>query len=89
MKCDVCQAEMKKSTTEMDVSVKGKTIKVVNVPALLCPECQALVVKDSIKKRAQAYAKDCKKKETLDFAKAEAAAATANAALASAVTVVI
>ncbi len=87
MKCDICKVEMKKSITEMNVLVKGKTIKVVNIPSLLCPECNALVVKDSIGKKVQKYAKGCKL-DTLDYAKVEAEVTASLAALASATTVV-
>ncbi len=79
MKCEKCQAKMNGTKTEIDISIKGKSIKAVNVPALFCPECNDLVVKDSVKKRATSYAKHCKD-DTFDFAKEEAAVAAGTTA---------
>ncbi len=79
MKCEKCQAKMNGTKTEIDISIKGKSIKAVNVPALLCPECNNLVVKDSVKKRAKSYAKHCKG-DTFDFEKEEAAVVAGTAA---------
>ncbi len=72
MKCEKCKAKMNGTKTEIAISIKEKTIKAINVPALLCPECNNLVVTDSVNKRATSYAKHCKG-DTFDFVKEEAA----------------
>lgn len=84
MKCEKCQAKMNSTKTELDISVKGKSIKAVNVPSMTCPECNNLVVKDSVNKTALSYAKHCKG-DTFDYEKEESAAAIAAAAAASVV----
>jgi|GEM_PF-3374088 len=60
MICDVCKTEMNDATTEMEVSIKGKMIKVINVPSLICPQCKKLVVESLVEKVAQKCAKHCK-----------------------------
>lgn len=66
MVCDVCKTEMNDSTTEMEVSVKGKMIKVVNVPSVICPKCNKLMVEDIVEKVVQKCAKHCKD-DTFDY----------------------
>jgi len=68
MICDICKVEMNDSTTDMDVSIKERMIKVVNVPALVCPKCNRLVVEELVDKLVHKIAKHCKD-ETLDYPK--------------------
>jgi len=67
MICDVCKAEMVDSTTEKEVSGDGKTFKVTNVPALICPSCGKVVVEDIVEKMISKFAKRSKDGDTLDF----------------------
>ena len=67
MVCDVCKTEMNDTTTEMEVSVKGKRIKAINVPSLICPKCNKLVVESLVEKVVQKCAKHCKD-DTFDYA---------------------
>ena len=66
MVCDICKVEMNDSVTEMEFSVKKRTVKAVNVPALVCPTCNKLVVEELVEKLAHKVAKHCKE-ETFDY----------------------
>jgi YgiT-type zinc finger domain-containing protein len=70
MKCDVCNTKMNNSTTETEISIDGKMIRAVNVPSLICPECNKLVIEDSVSKQVRAYAERCKG-DTFDYKKEE------------------
>jgi len=68
MVCDVCKVEMNDTTTEMEVSVKGRKVKALNIPATVCPKCNKLVVEELAEKLVQKAAKHCKA-ETFDYPK--------------------
>lgn len=38
MNCDSCKTNMNDTTTEMEISNKGRTIKAINVPVFSCPD---------------------------------------------------
>jgi YgiT-type zinc finger domain-containing protein len=60
MLCDVCQVEMNDSTTEMEVSIKERVVKAVNVPAMTCPNCSKITVDGLVDKLVRKAAKHCK-----------------------------
>ena len=66
MICDVCKIEMNDTTTEMEVPGKGKMVKVVNVPASICPKCNKLEVESVVEKVVQKCAIRCKE-DKLDY----------------------
>ncbi|MDR3051210.1 MAG: YgiT-type zinc finger protein [Oscillospiraceae bacterium] len=68
MLCDVCKVEMNDSTTEMEISVKERKVKAVNVPAMVCPKCNKLVVEELVDKLVRKAAKHCKD-DTFDYPK--------------------
>ena len=68
MLCDVCKVEMNDTTTETEVSVKGRAVKAVNVPAKVCPKCNKLVVEELVDKLVHKAAKHCKE-DTFDYPK--------------------
>ena len=68
MICAACKVEMNNATTEMEVSVKDRMVKVVHVPAVVCPQCNKLVVEELVDKLVRKVAKHCKG-ETLDYPK--------------------
>lgn len=65
MNCNECK--MKDTTTEIEVTVRGKKIKALNVPAVICNECAEMVVDSLTEKLVRTYAKGCKE-DTFDFA---------------------
>lgn len=64
MKCNVCKTKMKDATTEIEVLVKGRKVKALNVPAY---NCDKIRMDELIEKLVQTYAKGSKE-ATFDFA---------------------
>lgn len=67
MNCESCKTTMNDTTTEMEISIKGRTVKALNVPAFSCSDCNEIVVDQLVEKLARTYAKGCKE-ETFDYA---------------------
>ena len=67
MNCERCKTNMNDTTMEMEISIKGRTVKALNVPAFSCSDCNEIVVDQLVEKLARTYAKGCKE-ETFDYA---------------------
>lgn len=66
MVCDVCKAEMTSTTTEIEVSVNDRMVKALHVPAMVCPQCNKLVVEELTDRLVRKFAKHCQS-DTLDY----------------------
>ena len=67
MNCDSCRVKMNETTTEMEISIKGRSVKAINVPAFRCSDCNEVVVEQLVEKLARTYAKGCKE-SSFDYA---------------------
>lgn len=66
MNCESCKTTMNDTTTEMEISIKGRTVKALNVPTFSCSDCNEIVVDQLVQKIARTYAKGYKE-ATFDY----------------------
>lgn len=55
MKCDTCRKRMNVTLGDADINMDGTTVKVINIPVFVCPNCEKRIIHDVIIKRAENY----------------------------------
>jgi YgiT-type zinc finger domain-containing protein len=59
--CEICDAKMVEKRIKQDFWIRGKLVVIDNVPAGVCPQCGAKVVRSEIGKRLAAILQSPKK----------------------------
>lgn len=73
MKCKVCGKKLVARLGETEITAGGKTVRVINIPAIYCENCDKAYFHELVLRKAESYAYQKNLPDVLDYAAFEEA----------------